>query len=57
MSFLRKQESRLVPAELVPAQAGSGKPEIQKTLIQISLDSREACARAGGYGNDETEQG
>jgi len=40
MSFLRKQESRLIPAELVPVQAGSVKPEIQKTLIQISLDSR-----------------
>jgi len=24
MSFLRKQETKLVPAELVPAEAGSG---------------------------------
>jgi hypothetical protein len=30
----------VIPAELVSAQAGSGKPKIQKIFIQISLDSR-----------------
>ncbi len=40
MSFPRRRESRTIPAELVPAQAGRVKPEIQKAFIQIFLDSR-----------------